>query len=599
MTLRDQVPVSTERRTWWRLIGSFVVAAVFVLLSNAAGSRGDEKAIAQDDVAANVFYLIAKELPSGYGVKPPCLFSALEDLDLSLRGPKSDDKKVKKPSGTCEHCGLSAGPGTCQTCGEKSGVGGWLQGAGTAQTSLSYDYVGVDNSHVSGVINRASSVNGEIKADVSIDVTFQHDCKPNESDAHCASFHAVVTAKITYFESDDHKSVTDLSVSDVDLDLKSILCCKTRPRVPYHVIWTHGWKTPDIAQGDKTIATHATPTPGPTPENTPTPTPTPANKPSAAPPINEDPKFKSVPAPAETPTQTPPPAGQPNKTGGVDYAPATASLQGEVLVSASDGGQYQGATSELVDMVDNTGKHHAFRGLTDERGHLRFLPVIAGLTAPIVAIDVYHVLKNGKLSGGARCDVTRTPLDLPGTQPVMNARAGQPSSIARASSAIDTGASDTTALRYQTTGTNASSRVLVNGSASNVETMAASDQSVVAVAHDLRKGLNQVSIETNGRRGNAISQVVVASHFAPLAPLHASATSPITQYFDGLSGFSAVVHMVISGAATFADGSTSKWLEVRNGVVTDSIRAAGHAGGFNLQSTLFVQTPSFNLPPQR
>jgi hypothetical protein len=98
--------------------------------------------------------------------------------------------------------------------------------------------------------------------------------------------------------------------------------------------------------------------------------------------------------------------------------------------------------------------------------------------------------------------------------------------------------------------------VLANGSMNGIDTVAASDQSVIALARGLHKGLNTFAIETNGHTTNAVTQAVVSAQFVPLPPLHANQVAQLTETFDGVQGLNALVHLTVSGAATFADGST-------------------------------------------
>jgi len=112
----------------------------------------------------------------------------------------------------------------------------------------------------------------------------------------------------------------------------------------------------------------------------------------------------------------------------------------------------------------------------------------------------------------------------------------------------------------------------------------------------LHKGLNTFSIETNGVTTNTVSQAVVSAQFVPLPPLHANQLEKLTENIDGVQGLDAVLHLTVSGAATFADGTTDKWLPVVNGAVTETIKAASQPGALDIKSELYARTPSFSLP---
>jgi hypothetical protein len=550
--------------------------------------------------------LADRDLTAHAGTQPPCLANAIKILFAALEFPSQRSR-----SGVCPHCGMpsTAAPGEpCKTCGETAVSGISQTGVGTAETALSYDMTGSvptgSTGKVTGSITRTSSVNGKIEANVSVMVTFRGECSAPRNLDECASFRATAGAKVSYVESDDHRYVSQFEIGNITLRFDSLSCCQQyRSNIPYTVTFA----TPDIpqiplvTQGNQTLQTPAPAraehigTAGKAAAAAVTPTPTPASPP----PINKDPQFQPWQPCPDEPTRPDNYCTSPSlRTAtnlGTDYGPATSSLHGEVLVTAATGGTYQGSASEFVDVVDATGTNHMYAGKTDRNGHLTFLPQIAGLAAPVVAVHVYHALADGTLSSGSTTTITNSPPDLPGSQPVENAPHGAASSISRASSVVDSHGNPTTVLEYQTTGTNATSRVLVNGSASLVDTVAASDQSVVAVAR-VGTGLNRIAIETNGISSNVITQAVVATRFAPLPALHTGQTAQFTEYVSGAEGLRVVARVTISGAATFADGTTSKWLSTTNGVLSAPIRA-GNPGPLDINAELFVETPTFTLPP--
>jgi hypothetical protein len=577
-----------------RSVALTALAAILAILVEVGGwtsnAGAGEQAFPQDELLTQVYAQLSDAVndlkANQYGKKVPCLPAAIMEIWESLDIPKH-------VPGECPWCGeKSPKAPTCAVCGMQR-VSGWSQtGVGSTQSSLSYDISEKSASgKVSGVMTRKTSVNDVITSSISVDLTYKKECQLHNTPETCASFHAIVEGTVTYFESEDHKTVSDIKVSDVSLTFKSLFCCNEKPRTPYEVNFPSNAITPYIKHGDQVLQTPQ-PKPSPSPEAPPSAAPA---QPSAKP-INEDPKFKAAPAPQASP-QSPPPGGSTEKTS-MDYAPETTSLHDEVLVTARDPGtSMQGATEELVDEVDANNQHHPFSAMTDENGHLKFLPEIVGLSVPIVMINVFHRLPSGELSPGRTTVVTDNPQALPGSEHPASWKPGMGSAIERTTSVVDTHGSDTALLEYQTTGTNASSVVFANGSSSGVETVAASDQSVIALARGLHKGLNTFSIETGGKTTNTVSQAVVSAAFVPLPPLHANQIAQLTEKIDGVQGLKAILHLTVSGAATFADGTTEKWLPVVNGTVTQPIKAASHAGGLDIKSQLFVQTPSFSLPP--
>ncbi|HXM17988.1 MAG TPA: hypothetical protein VN934_04185 [Candidatus Tumulicola sp.] len=320
-----------------------------------------------------------------------------------------------------------------------------------------------------------------------------------------------------------------------------------------------------------------TPTPEPTPTPTPTPTPKPTRTPLPLPPLGGEDKYQPVPAS--------PGDGTGAETGNAlpSIAGTTSQISGTVL--GPD--EKPGPTDFFVGTVDGSGRQSFFKSVTDRLGHFH----IAKLAPGLVELFVFrHFDRNGRPDPGVRCAITDRPMHLTDTQIVARAPNNGPAVLEANSSYARGGL-----MQLQTRGTNpANAKILLDGSDNNVDTLAASDRSMVGKIHDgAAPGAKMVSVVSDGRALNAFSTRVVVQRFDPLPPLKQGSVASVTLHIEGLGPQdTAVVVFSVSGAADLATGGTTASVPVRDGIATVRIRGV-RAGALNVSTELKVSSPDF------
>ena len=535
--------------------------------------------------------------------KIPCYENAIRIIQKALTDPEKHPENIKAPSENCPYCGLKSGGGqTCGTCGEVLPTG--QTGVGTPVETLSYRG-GTDPSwQVSGVIKRTSSANGEIDADVSIDITAHHVCKEADDEEVCQSLHAVVKAHAHYAESDDHKTVSDIKTSNPSMTIDPLLCCKTRPRLPYTVNWEPTYRTPTIKFGDKTLQQGEGPSPAPSaaPAGSPAPAASPEKAASAAPksdpPINKDSNY--TPGTEASPGAVKPANGDSNHAGN-DHASLTVpSLGGsnDEIFGTSVADDEPGSHAVLISEVDANGNDRTYVGKTDDQGHFHFKLATAmaiGL-ATVEVVRVTRLLRDGTPAETAVTHISDTPGHLTDTQPVMHVPETGPA-ITEANSAYDLGPQNNGVVEIATRGTNPlNEQLLVDGSP--IEKVAASSISgVFNLPSGMRLGEHTFQIASDGVLSNPYHAYAISEQFQPLAPMHHGMHYPLVLSVQGAPADTWVTLRIAKGA-TFEDGSTQKTVQVIDGAAR-AVIVAGPPGPVEIRSQLNVNVPGeWPLPSQ-
>ncbi|MBV8170882.1 MAG: hypothetical protein JO219_03015 [Candidatus Eremiobacteraeota bacterium] len=252
-----------------------------------------------------------------------------------------------------------------------------------------------------------------------------------------------------------------------------------------------------------------------------------------------------------------------------------------------------GPKAFYVATVDQAGHKTFFKGLTDQSGHFKLkLPEIAGGVAALLLFR--HFGKDGAPDSGSTCRVSDAPTHLEDAQ----ALAHVPSSgaaVTEANSAYEIGGQGQGLMQMQIRGLDpGNARVLVDGSAKGVETLAASDRSIVAKLADTAPlGAHRVAVASGDKQTNSFSSVFVAQRFDALAPMKPGSTQPVTLHISGLRPQdAAIVIFNVGGAAQLADGAPTQQVPVRDGKASCEIRAE-HPGELIIKTVLDVALADF------
>lgn len=573
---------------------------------NAAAARpSDERSAGQ--LTSKVYSELQDEIFKNFSimhgsVKVPCYASAFSTLSKALNLALRDPSKMSVPNGTCPHCGLKASGGpTCTICGEA--LPGGQTGVGTPIETLSYKGETDPSFQVSGVVTRIRTLNGEIDADVSVDVTAHHKCTKDDDETDCATFHAVVEGHVSWAESDDHNTVSNIKVSKVKLTFKSLLCCKKMPRLPYTIVWEPDSESPTINFGDKQLqkgepAAFPSPAPSAPAAASPKPSEKPGETLKSDTPINKDSGYVPTAAPS-----TPASSGSESGTGTNRAENEHSSLTVPSIAGSSDeifgtsvADDEPGPHSVLVSEIDSNGNDRSYVGKTDEHGHFHFklAPALAiGLTG-VEVVRITRLLRNGTPAESAVCRVSDVPAHLVDTQPVERVPANGPA-ITEANSAYDVGPQNHGTMEVATRGTDPlDERMIVDGKP--VEKLAASSRSgVYQLDPNTPYGEHTFQIASNGHLTNAYHAYVISEHFNPLPHMHPGGKYPVVLSVEGAPADTYVTLRIATGA-TFEDGSTQTKVRVIGGVAQTSI-IAGPPGPIQIRSQLNVDMPGeWSLP---
>lgn len=281
------------------------------------------------------------------------------------------------------------------------------------------------------------------------------------------------------------------------------------------------------------------------------------------PPLDRDPRYREEYASREN--------GTPNETG--DYLPPVAGPQSEVTGTVLAAGGESGPRDYVLATITESGTKHFWRGLTDTNGHFNF-KIPEGIASVLL---FRHFDRNGEPDSGARCEVSSE--HVPNTLPLADQMIKGSPTIVDGDSSYEPAGDSHGIVHLGTRGTDPlHTRVLLDGSDRKIQTLGASNESVVAqMSPDTPLGRHKLALESDGEPSTAFPFDAVSLHADPLPPAESGAVETLTVHVAGIpASDSAVMYFQIGGAAQAA-GPTE--IPVRNGVAQMKLRGirAGQA----------------------
>jgi hypothetical protein len=273
------------------------------------------------------------------------------------------------------------------------------------------------------------------------------------------------------------------------------------------------------------------------------------------------------------------------------YLPPLAGPSSEIVgtVLPDDG---TGPAAFYVGAVDGNGGKHYWKGATDSQGHFHFrVPVLASGVAALLLFK--HFDSHGQPDRGSSCQVADKPAlaRLPDAQPVIGYPAHGPA-ILEANTAFERGGFSQGIMQLHTRDldpTNA--HVLIDGRDAEVDTLAASDSSIVGKLHDNASlGRRVISARSGNLHTNGLNADIIAISFTPLPPLKPGVIAPLGLHVEGLGKDPAFARFDVTGAASLADGSSSARVPIVDGQCEVNIRGQ-RAGQLQVRVTIDVQMP--------
>lgn len=251
-----------------------------------------------------------------------------------------------------------------------------------------------------------------------------------------------------------------------------------------------------------------------------------------------------------------------------------------------------GPKAFYVGTVDDQGHKQFYQARTDPLGRLRFkLPELA----TIASVLVFRKFdRNGQPDAGGITQVTNEPVHVPNTQPMPHAPGPGPA-VTEANTAYERGGAGAGLMQLQVRNVDpVATKVLMDGGAQGVDTLGASDRSVVAKLHDdVPLGPHLMSVQSGALASNAFSADVVRLRFDPFGALKPGEVQPVTLHVDGLPRDQvAKATFTVSFNATLESGGRTTTVPVENGSARIRIRAQ-QPGKLFISSTLTVDLPDF------
>lgn len=270
------------------------------------------------------------------------------------------------------------------------------------------------------------------------------------------------------------------------------------------------------------------------------------------------------------------------------YLPDVAGPSSQIVASFNDPAS-SGPSDVMIAMIQDDGTAKYYRARTDARHHLAFK--VAEGVASILLFKGFH---DGKPDdAAAKCEIARDA-----TVPQTDALSAVPQSgpaIVRASTAYERGGSGRGIISMQTRGADPShTSVLLDGTTTGVDTLAASDVSVKArLADDVQLGRHSIGLQSNGKKSNAFPADVVSLRADPIPPGEPGAVETLTVHCDGLPpGDAATMTFTIGGAAQLVSGQETETVPVEDGVAKVQIRGT-HGGAALVRFHLHTQIRGF------
>ena len=253
----------------------------------------------------------------------------------------------------------------------------------------------------------------------------------------------------------------------------------------------------------------------------------------------------------------------------IAYLPDIAGPSSQIVATFSDPDQSGPSGQVLVAFEDRTGHKSFFKTVADAQHHVLFR-VMEGAVA-------FWLFKSFKGDGTPDDAAVKCAIggNVPEAQAVPHVAANG-LAITRASSAYERGGMGNGIVSVQTRGNDpASSRILMDGSNSDIQTLAASDTSVKArISDDAQLGRHEFSLRSGAKTSSAIPADVVTLRADPVAGGEPGTVSTLTVHCDGLPpADGGTMYFLVSGAARLEDGSQTTSAPVINGIAQVRIRA--------------------------
>lgn len=283
--------------------------------------------------------------------------------------------------------------------------------------------------------------------------------------------------------------------------------------------------------------------------------------------------------------QTTPRSGNGGGSDSGVYLPPIAGAQSEIVGTVvADSGA--GPSDFVVATVTDRGARAYYSGRTDEQGHFHLrLPALDGIASLLL---FKHFDEHGQPDMGAEMRVTSAAAHLENTRALSNLPTGGPA-IVEASTAYELGGNGQGLVPLHVRGVDPlDARVLLDGGGANVDTLAASDESVLArLGPATALGRHAISVESDGARSNAQIADVVTQRFSQVGALRTGEVVPVSVSINGLGNDPATVTFTVRGAAALADGRASDTIPVEHASATTEIRGE-HAGQLFVDTVLDV-----------
>lgn len=325
----------------------------------------------------------------------------------------------------------------------------------------------------------------------------------------------------------------------------------------------------------------------PTPSPTPSPVPSPASGTTGSTGMRPASTGESAPIGGHLYAAVPRAENGPGKESG-DYLPPIAGPNSELTGTVvNDSGS--GPTDFYVGAVDNSGKHHYWKGVTDPNGHFHLrIPELAGIVALLL---FKHFDDRGRPDDGASTRITNLSAHLEDTQALSNVPSRGPAILEASTSYERGGMSDGLVPLHIRDVDPLTARVMLDGSDLSIDTLASSNESVLGRLHDATiLGRHTLAVRTGDRLSNGENIDVVAEHFDPIPPLHTGQVTTVHLHIDGLGDDPANVAFTVEGAASISDGTSTRSVPVHDGEADVDIRGE-HAGELIVRTLLDVAVP--------
>jgi len=270
------------------------------------------------------------------------------------------------------------------------------------------------------------------------------------------------------------------------------------------------------------------------------------------------------------------------------YLPDVAGPSSQIVATFVDP-ESAGPSGATIAMVMQDGAAKYYHATSDPDGHVIF-NVAAG-TATVLLFKGFDHGQPDKAA--ARCQIVQNGT-VPQTNPVPNAPASG-LAIMRGSSAYQRGGSGNGLFSLQTRGNDPiRSHVLLDDKTINVQTLAASDQSLKARIGDVTPlGRHTVSLASGQQTSNAFPTDIVTLRADPVPPSQVGTVQTLSVHTLGLPATDpATMAFTIGGSAELADGGSSITVPVTNGVAQVQIRGV-RAGAALLRFLLHAKIAGF------